>query len=72
VPWLSENPESGTIPPGGEVNITVTFDSTGLVKGEYLAKIRIRSPQAPMIDVPVTLVVTEGSGNRTFLPLIVR
>ena len=29
VPWLSENPESGTIPPGGEVNITVTFDSTG-------------------------------------------
>ena len=72
VPWLSENPESGTIPASGEVDITVTFDSTGLVKGEYLAKIRIRSPQAPMIDVPVTLVVTEGSGNRTFLPLIVR
>lgn len=57
VPWLSENPESGTIPPGGEVDITVTFDSTGLDIGNYFAVIRVRSPQAPRIDVPVTLQV---------------
>jgi subtilisin family serine protease len=62
VPWLSENPVSGTIPPGGEVNITVTFDSTGLGIGDYFAIIRVSSPQAPTIDVPVTMHVV-GSSN---------
>ena len=57
VPWLSENPKSGTIPPGGEVAIAVTFDSTGLGIGDYFAIIRVSSPPAPAIDVPVTLHV---------------
>jgi hypothetical protein len=61
VSWLSENPESGTIPPGCEVDITVTFDSTGLDIGDYFAIIRVRSPQAPTIDLPVFLhVVNEA------------
>ena len=57
VPWLSENPKSGTIPPGGEVAIAVTFDSTGLGIGDYFAINRVSSPPAPAIDVPVTLHV---------------
>ena len=62
VPWLSENPESGTIPASGEVDITVTFDSTGLDIGDYFAIIRVSSPPAPTIDVPVTMHVV-GSSN---------
>jgi len=41
-PWLDEEPESGTVPPGGEADITVTFDTTGL-GSTYTANIVILS-----------------------------
>ncbi len=31
--WLSVNPTSGTIPPGGSVEVSVTFDASGLEAG---------------------------------------
>ncbi|MEP6994027.1 MAG: hypothetical protein ABI968_05845, partial [Acidobacteriota bacterium] len=33
IPWLSEDPTTGTVPPGGSVPVTVTFDSAGLFPG---------------------------------------
>jgi len=60
-PWLDEEPESGTVLPGGEADITVTFDTTGL-GSTYTANIIITSndPDEPQVTVPVTLTVTTG------------
>jgi len=60
-PWLDEEPKSGTVPPGGEADITVTFDTTGL-GSTYTANIIISSndPGEPQVIVPVTLTVTTG------------
>jgi hypothetical protein len=60
-PWLDEEPKSGTVPPGGEADITVTFDTTGL-GSTYTANIVILSndPDEPQVTVPVTLTVTTG------------
>ena len=59
VPWLSENPTSGTVAPGSSQVVTVTFDSTGLALGEYLASLDIYSndPDESLITLPVTLTV---------------
>lgn len=59
VPWLSENPTAGTIPGGGIEDITVSFDSTGLAPGDYLATLQINNDTLyGRIMVPVTLHVT--------------
>ncbi|RMG26387.1 MAG: hypothetical protein D6732_21320, partial [Methanobacteriota archaeon] len=42
-PWLSENPTSGTIPPGGSMDIQVIANSTGLLGGDYFADVLIHS-----------------------------
>jgi len=59
--WLDEEPKSGTVPPGGEADITVTFDTTGL-GSTYTANIIISSndPDESEVIVPVTLTVTTG------------
>jgi hypothetical protein len=59
VPWLSENPTSGTIAPGGSQDIDVTVDTSGLAPGVYSANLTIRtnSGRQPNITVPVRLVV---------------
>ncbi len=61
VPWLTEEPLSGTVDPGLCQDVTVTFDSTGLLAGTYNGVLRIDSNDAdePQIDVPVTLIVDE-------------
>jgi subtilisin family serine protease len=59
VPWLSEDPTSGTVPVGGSQEIEVTVDTTGLEPGVYGATIFIRSNagRTPTLRVPVTLIV---------------
>ncbi len=61
VPWLSETPTSGTVPAGESVVVEVTFDSNGLVLGEYGASLLVTSndPDSPEVIVPVTLTVEE-------------
>jgi len=61
VPWLSEDPTGGTIPAGDCVDVTVTFDSTGLAVGSYFGDLLIDSndPDEPQVVVPVTLIVEE-------------
>jgi subtilisin family serine protease len=72
IPWLSENPSSGTLAPGASQDITVTVDTTGLAPGFYRARIIIRSndPRNPRLQVPVSLIVpayrvgaNAGGGN---------
>jgi hypothetical protein len=71
VPWLSENPTSGTVQPGDSVMVEVTFDSTGLIPGEYLATLRVMSndPDTPEVNVPVTMNVRM---NTLFMPIMVK
>jgi hypothetical protein len=59
LPWLSVNPISGTVPPAGTANLTVTFDSTALAVGLYEGTLCVRSndPDEPLVEVPVTLDV---------------
>jgi hypothetical protein len=69
VPWLSENPVSGTVAASTTEAITVDFDATGLAPGDYLATLMINnSTLYGRINVPVTmhvafdpLVATAGS-----------
>ena len=57
--WLSVNPPSGTVAPGGSMEVGVTFDSTYLSGGNYQADILVNStdPDEPQVVVPSTLQV---------------
>jgi hypothetical protein len=59
VPWLSEDPTSGTVAPGGMQEIAVTVDTTGLEPGVYQATLFIQtnSGRQPTLNVPVRLIV---------------
>ena len=64
VDWLSENPTSGSVPPGGNTNIIVSYDASGLAEdATYKAWLKLNSndPDEPIISIPVTLnIVTSG------------
>ncbi len=70
VTWLSENPTSGSVAPGDCVTVDVTFDSTGLIDGEYTADLIISSndPYTPQVTVPVSLTVGEPTPIPTDTP----
>ena len=59
VPWLSEDPTSGTVLPGGSANVQVTVDTHGMAPGVYQATLTFRtnSGRQPNLSVPVRLVV---------------
>jgi len=68
VPWLSEDPVAGTVPADGSLAVTITYDSTGLAVGDYLATLRVKNPPAAAINIPVTLHVT--SMQYFYIPLL--
>ena len=59
VPWLSENPSSGTLAAGGTQNIAVRVDTTGLAPGVYNASLFLNSNSGrnPVLRIPVNLIV---------------
>ena len=59
VPWLSEDPESGTLAPGGTQTIDVTVDTAGMSPGVYNATLFVQSNSGrrPTLRVPVSLLV---------------
>jgi uncharacterized repeat protein (TIGR01451 family) len=59
IPWLSENPISGTVPGGLCTTVEVTFDSDALGAGTYHANLQINSDDlsTPEITLPVTMTV---------------
>jgi hypothetical protein len=60
--WLTLSPASGTVHPGQEAAIQVTFDAAGLAPGAHSACVRVESNDllSPTLDVPVSLTVTEA------------
>jgi subtilisin family serine protease len=58
--WLTVNPTSGVVPPGGSLPVTARFNATGLFGGDYAADIMVSSndPAAPSLPIPATLHVT--------------
>lgn len=61
--WLSASPTGGTVAPGGDTDVTVGFDATGLAVGIYQATLQITSndPDQSPLSVPVTLTVGKPS-----------
>jgi len=60
VPWLSEDPITGTLDADSLYDIDVTFDSmTYTVDTQLMAMIRINSddPEVPTLNVPVTMTI---------------
>ena len=57
--WVDESPSSGTIQPGGNQDVTVTFNSTGLTIGTYSGFMKVNSndPINPVKNVGVRLNV---------------
>lgn len=54
--WLTEDPTAGVIAPdGGSVDVTLTFDSTGLTWGDYFGSLRVNSPSEATMNIPVQL-----------------
>ena len=68
--WLSLSPTAGLISADSSTDVTVTYDSTGLAGGDYLAAIQVKNPAAAAINVPVTLHVTDV--RNLYLPMILR
>lgn len=68
VPWLSENPLSGTTPPGGNDPVTVTFDATSLTPATYTANVCVNTNDSTQrhVAVPVSFVVTGSINDRIF------
>ncbi|BAS27042.1 PKD domain-containing protein [Limnochorda pilosa] len=69
--WLSWEPESGTVPAGGSVAITVTVDAARLAPGDQRGSVALvtNDPENPLIVVPVNLhvaappVITEATAE---------
>ena len=54
--WLTEDPTAGVVDPdGGTVDVTLSFDSTGLAWGDYFGSLRVNSPSETTMNVPVQL-----------------
>jgi hypothetical protein len=67
VPWLAENPTTGTLQPGQSVNVVVTFSATTAAEvtqpGTYTAQIVVRSNTPTRVDpINATMNVTPPKG----------
>ena len=60
IPWLSEDPTSGTVDPGMCQTVEVTFTAP-ITPGDYYANLIVDSndPDTPEITIPVTMTVPE-------------
>ena len=58
--WLRVEPSAAVVPPGGRLDVAVTFDATGLFGGDYAADLELTSndPDESLAVVPVQLHVT--------------
>ncbi len=58
--WITPTPASGTVPAGGSLPITVTFDATGMYGGSYAGAVQVLSndPAHGLLQVTTNLQVT--------------
>ena len=70
--WVDENPTSGTVNPGLNQNVVVTFKSVGLAIGSYAGFLKVNSndPVRPVKDVRIRLNVgnVDVQNNNLGLP----
>lgn len=68
--WITVNPSSGNVSASGQTDVSLEFDSTGLVAGSYSADWVIDSNDinTPQLTVPVNLQVN-GAPNMVVSPL---
>ncbi len=61
IPWLSENPVTGTVNADDVFVVDVTFDSMTYTIGTYTGTLRLRTddPMTAIQEIPVTMHVTE-------------
>ena len=65
--WLTIDPMAGVVSPdGGSVDVTLTFDSTGLTWGDYFGVLDILNAPDPKITIPVQLRVWDW--ERLYMP----
>jgi alpha-tubulin suppressor-like RCC1 family protein/subtilisin family serine protease len=57
ISWLNSAPASGTVPDGSATNVSLIFDTTGLAKGVYTARLHVASSDRLHPDVTVTSVL---------------
>ncbi len=59
--WMMVSPGTGTVPPFGSAEITVSFDPGDLEMGDYAGQLTVNSsdPDTPSWVIPVTMNVTE-------------
>ncbi|MDZ4712660.1 MAG: T9SS type A sorting domain-containing protein [bacterium] len=57
--WVEEVPSSGTIAPGGNQNVSVNFNATGLIIGSYtgILKVNTNDPITPVKNIRLRLNV---------------
>ncbi|TVQ33536.1 MAG: choice-of-anchor D domain-containing protein [Wenzhouxiangella sp.] len=65
VPWLSIDPESGSVAPGTTQDAVVSINTAGLLAGTQLVDLCVltNDPNQPVVDLPLTLTVTEAPGT---------
>jgi hypothetical protein len=71
IPWLSVDPAAGSTESGETSLVDVMVDATGLPAGSYEALLCVISndPDSGLIEVPVTLVVSEqAAGELAVMP----
>jgi hypothetical protein len=58
--WLSADPETLVVPPGGQMGVVVTFNAAGLDGGDYNGRVVMSSddPDESEVSVPAQLHVT--------------
>jgi hypothetical protein len=58
-PWLTVDPESGSVAPDGSATVDINVDSTGLEPGAHRAIVVVQTndPDLGNVQVPVTLLV---------------
>ncbi len=64
-PWLSVVPDNGTVAPGSDTTIELTFDAAGLAAGTYTTNLCLESNDLrnPVVSIPVSFVVTEDAAE---------
>ncbi len=72
VPWLSEDPITGTVSAGGSLPVDVIFNATGLAQGDYTADLVIYNNDPDENPVTVPVVMHVGPAEKNYLPIILK
>jgi len=72
--WATVSPDAGTVGIDGSTDVTLHFDATDLAAGTYLAMLVVDSndPASGLLELPVTLTVTDGLSAAQGLPNVLQ